>query len=361
MVVFPAVEYHVSGKVFYLGLISAKDFVGNYEVDAHSLASPEGYQRVHKGIRSKRFMNFVAKHEGFFHQTVLVNVRNVDQISFTPFQSTDFGTLTINEKFYVVDGQHRIGGIKALLEGEAGDKYENLPVPILVMTGAPRKEEALQFFLVNHTQEGVRAELGDTLIAKVIDRDKLTEDFQRDVLGSRGKIPLTQQAVELCEELNKNPASIWKDRIAYAQEKLDEKTAITQRGFTQSLKEVLRQITTQAIFGDENLPDALVNPLIDYWGAIHELCPEATGDGFKEHVLMKTTGAYIMHQLFPNVVLTCGPSIHKAKMKQILQNIEEMNDDDWHSDGDIGRSGAGHKVYRTWVKRFTKQIQQAKG
>jgi DGQHR domain-containing protein len=359
LIEFPAIKYTVSGRDFYLGALPAKDFVPNYEIDAHSQEHPEGYQRYSKMIRSRRFGNFASKYGGFFHQTVLVNVRSLGAVKFTPIQG-EFGTLQIQDKLYVVDGQHRVGGIKALLEGDEAAKFSSFPVPVLVMVGSPRQEEAFHFYLVNHTQEGVKAELGDTLLAKVLPPDQLTADFQKEVLGSRDMIPLTRQAVEIAEELNVAPDSVWKGRIAYAQAKLDDQTSITQRGFTQSIKETLRNNITESIFGAENLPDGLVDPLKEYWAAASELCPEATGENFKDYVLMKTTGAYIMHKFFPNVALKCGPSIHQKKMHQILGSIEEMNDEAWAPEGKIGKGGAGHKVYNSWVKRFTSQIAKVK-
>ncbi len=351
---FPALHYHVDGRDFYLGLVPAKDLVTNYDIDAHSQDNESGYQRQGKVIRSKRFANFIGRHGGFFHQTVLANVRDPTQLKFSPVGEGNEGILSTNGKLFIVDGQHRVVGIKALLEGEDGTKFSDFPVPILVMVGAQQKEEAFHFFIVNRTQQGVKAELGDILLSKVIEKARLTPDFEKDVLGSSEKISLIQQAVELAQEMNGNPDSIWKSRISYPQEPVDENTSITQRGFTQSVKEMLRDKVIESVF--ENRPDDLVDPLVDYWNAIAEICPEATGKNFKDYVLMKTTGAYIMHKLFPTIVTKCGPSLHQRRMKQILAQIEELNDEDWKTDGDIG-TGAGFKLYDKWVKRFIKEIQ----
>lgn len=351
---FPALHYQANGKDFYLGLIPADSLIQNYDIDAHSLDNPQGYQRYSKLIRSKRFANFVNKYGGFFHQTVLANVRDPGSLRFASLGESNEGIVTLDGKLFIVDGQHRVGGIRSLLEGEDGKKFSHFPVPVLIMVGAQQQEEAFHFFLVNRTQEGVKMDLGDVLLAKVIPKERLTPEFEKDVLGSKEKIPLTQKAIQLAEEMNTNPDSIWKDRISYAQESVGQERSITQRGFTQSVKEILTNETITAMF--DQIPDDLVDPLIDYWKAIAELCPQATGKNFKDYVLMKTTGAYIMHKLFPQIVAKLGYAMHQRKMKQILERIQEMRDDDWTNDGDIG-TGAGYKLYDRWVKRFIKQIQ----
>ncbi len=153
---FPALRYEVDGRQFYLGLVPAKNLVDNYEIDAHSQDNVSGYQRQGKVIRSKRFSNFIGKHNGFFHQTVLANVRDPGSLKFSPARAENEGVLNITGTLFIVDGQHRVGGIKALLEGEGGDKFSDFPVPVLVMVGAQQEEEAFHFFLVNRTQQGVR-------------------------------------------------------------------------------------------------------------------------------------------------------------------------------------------------------------
>src|SRR2546426_6027612 len=77
---FPALHYQANGKDFYLGLIPADRLIQNYDIDAHSQDNLKGYQRHSKLIRSKRFANFVSKFGGFFHQTVLANVRDPGSI-----------------------------------------------------------------------------------------------------------------------------------------------------------------------------------------------------------------------------------------------------------------------------------------
>lgn len=356
MVEIPAIRYRVNGTKFYLGLMKAKQVVGNYKVDLWKPNQPKGkkgYQRAHKERRSKRFATFLSEFNGFFHQTLLMNVRKESLADFEP-ESGNLGKLIIkqNAPIYMVDGQHRSGGLEMLLED--GHKYDNMPVPVLITVGRSRALEALDFFITNRAQEGVRAEHSDRILVEATG-GLISDDLLAKVIGVRGKVELTQMMLEVVDELNKNASSIWKSRIALPGQRVSGPKIIRQTSFVNSLKPLLSNDITKSFF--DELPEDLTDPLIDYWDAIAELCDEATGDDAKEYVLMKTTGTYIMHKLFPYVAMECKRPLTDAKMKKVVGRIEEMNDDDWASDGELGKLG-GYKALDDEFSVFLKQIQE---
>ncbi len=63
------------------------------------------------------------------------------------------GTLTITEKAAVVDGQHRLGGLRLQALMDDGDKSRR--VPFVVVTGLEDTEEKHEFLTINNTQKGV--------------------------------------------------------------------------------------------------------------------------------------------------------------------------------------------------------------
>jgi len=359
MLELDALKFSIGDKEFYLGIVKSGDLIRTSKVDVWSPdQKPEerGYQRAWKPRRSKRFATFLSDFNGVFHQTVLINIREKELLHFDPI-SGNYGKLKINTTPYVVDGQHRLGGLKILLDSaDTKEKFENFPVPVLISSGFDKSEEALTFFIANRTQEGVKTEHSDRILIEAVG-DKITDELLKKVVGIRERISTIDMALEITDELNQNDSSLWKGRIALPHESLGDNRIIRQRSFTQSLKPLLEHDITKSFF--DTLPDDVIDPLIDYWNVIAELCPKACSrDSAQDYVLLKTTGVFVMHRLFPYVLVQSKRPLTKEKMKIVLQKIDEMNDYDWESKGKLGKMGTSQKLFGDIFSSFLKQIQE---
>ncbi|MBI2545922.1 DGQHR domain-containing protein [Candidatus Woesearchaeota archaeon] len=342
MIEIKAFEYLMNNMLFYIGIIKAGDLAKNSKVDAWSMSNPSGYQRDLSQSRSKKFSEYLSKCKGIFHQTVLINVRNKDKVKFVN------GILKVEGEFYLVDGQHRVGGLKLLLQAQPS--FDSIPVPVLIMVGFNRESEAKEFLIVNKTQKGVRTDLSDRLLSHVIsamDKELL------EVIGIREPKRLTELVIDICDKLNTNKKSVWYNRVTLPNHKQKATETIKQRSFTESLKQVVKDNYIQSNFKSINKLSSL---LIDYWNVIKELCPKSCGDDAKNYVLLKTAGPFIMHKLLPIVVIKCGSNPTKTKMKNILSKIEQMADDDWHNKGELGE-GSSQKFFNIKFDDFKSQIQ----
>lgn len=345
---FQALRFKMHDKNFYLGLIGAGVLVENFEIDTWSIANKKGYQRGLKKNRSKKYADYLGRQNSYQHQTILLNIRDESKIIFDQMPGQAVGTLTIKDKFYVVDGQHRTHGIKIFLE--ANPSSNNLPIPVIVMVGFGQTDEAREFLVVNKTQKGVRADLSDRILADVIsDMDK----EMLEILGIREAKSTIEQMIKLVDILNKEKDSIWFHRVNMPNEKFKPTYSIKQGSLTDSLKPALKD---NFIAANYRINRKLAAAIITYWDAIRDLCPKASGDDFKHYVLLKTTGAFVMHKLFPVVLIKAGDRPTKAKMKSILGKIEEMNDDDWHVDGEIGDYGTNRKSFDRLYNNFKEQL-----
>ncbi len=123
MIEINAVQYLMNDKPFYLGIMKAGDLVKNFKIDTWSISNPTGYQRNLSKTRSKKFGVYLGKCKGIFHQTILINIRNKENINYKD------GIAKISGEFYLVDGQHRVGGVKSLLEAQPS--FDSLPIPVL--------------------------------------------------------------------------------------------------------------------------------------------------------------------------------------------------------------------------------------
>ncbi len=218
------------------------------------------------------------------------------------------------------------------------------------MVGFNKESEAKEFLIVNKTQKGVRADLADRLLSHVIsemDKELL------EVIGIREPKKLTELVIDVCDQLNKTKGSVWHNRVTLPNQKQKKIEMIKQRSFTESLKIVVKDNYIQSNF---KTASKLTKLLIDYWDVIRELCPKACGDEAKDYVLLKTTGPFILHKLLPIVVIKCGSTPSKTKLKHILLEIEQMNDDGWHKRGELG-GGSSQGWFNRWFDDFKSQIQ----
>src|SRR3989344_2066743 len=330
-----ALHFRFHDRDFYLGLIDLKELALNSTVDAWSSKNQKGYQRNLKKNRSKKFADYLNQPNSFFHQTILLNARNKSKVKFKG--KNQLGTLKISDFVYLVDGQHRTGGLKMHLE--ANPSAGETKVPVLVMVGFDRNEEAREFLIVNKTQKGSRTDLADRILSDVIEE---LDKPMLEVLGFRESQSVVHQLMTITDLLNGKKDSVWYKRITLPNEKTQKTESIKQRSFSDSLKPVLKDNYISTNYKNSN---KLVKVLVDYWNVIKSLCPKATGKKFKEFVLLKTTGAFVMNRLFPIILIKSGKNPTKAKMKHLLEKIEEMNDDSWSSNGELGDYGTSQRSF----------------
>lgn len=217
------------------------------------------------------------------------------------------------------------------------------------MVGLDREKEATQFIIVNKTQKGVRSDLADRLLKDTI---KNVDKGLLEIIGIREPQKLIELIVTICDNLDKERKSIWYQRINFPNQKNRVTDTVKQRSLTESLKLVLKDNFIQSHY---TTLKQLTDLLLVYWDAISELCPEATKGDPKEYVLLKTTGPFIMHKLLPIVIIKCGSTVTKAKIKKILSKIEQMDDSSWHRNGELG-SGSSAKFFNMWYDEFHQQI-----
>jgi DGQHR domain-containing protein len=258
------------------------------------------------------------------------------------------GLLKVSAKFFLVDGQHRVGGLKFLIEAQRS--FESIPIPVLVMVGFSKENEAKEFLIVNKTQKGVRADLSDRILSDVIsqmDKELL------EVIGIHEPQKLTELVVSVCDKMNKTRGCVWHKKITLTNQKSKKYETIKQRSFTESLKPVVKDSYIQSNYKSMN---SLTKLLVDYWDAIKELCPKACGEDAKDYVILKTSGLFILHKLLPFVIIKCRNNPSVTKMKNILSKIEQMNDDDWHTKGELGE-GSSQKFFNIKFESFKSQIE----
>lgn len=349
-----ATQFQQNGITTYTSVMKAKDVINKGEIDRWKPDHKEGYQRDISKSRAKEFSRFIRRKGAISPLSILINVReNVLKYNDGYLDIPDKATL------WIVDGQHRIEGLKDAIEENID--YEEFDVPVII-TNLESFEEATNFVIINKTQKGVRSDLAERFVHKFVKKlgvqkvqELLSEGIMKKVLKGAEWRP---QAIDIVDNLNKIDG-VWKFKIRSPNE-VKADTIVRQKSFTDSLEPILKDDFFKRL-DIETLTKILTN----YWDALKGVIPEAFEDP-NEYVIQKTTGVFVFNGMLPfiseyttdkkgNRILT------KDKFVEIFEHMGLAKEPDyWHvKGGDSGVQGAG--TMGTSQKTFSQIREFIKG
>jgi len=323
--------------------------------DIWSPQNPDGYQRTLQRFRARQFAKFILNERNISPPAVLLSIR--EPVEFKEVEGC-YGYLKIpdNATLWIVDGQHRIEGIRMALRGLRRygrlDPTE-LTLPVIIMCPPEmgcedaRYCEAKQFVIINRTQKRVRVDLSDRFIAR------LTPEQRREltVLGPEVRLRETQAAVEIADKLNTDPDSPWYQRITIPGQ---PRRIISQRMFTESLRPILRDPSLSQLSSDE-----IADLLNEYWKAWQELCPTAFQNP-SDYVIQKTTGVFVLHELLPlatSILDSLQRDWTTEDFKWLLGCMDRGNSSEfWHVEGPAGRIGTSKKAFKNLASELKNSL-----
>ena len=356
-------ELRQNGHPMYVGLMSVRDLRDPDKVRADMWArdNPDGYQREPTISRVLAFARYIAKGKGTSALSVLLSLRSVPKFH---QKSGNFGVLEIpdNEILWIVDGQHRLAGFRHL--ASKNPAYDDFLLPVVLMPTAEdsgdalqtlnaRYEEAKQFVIINRTQKGVRADLGERFLAKLAKREGPATIAELPSQITRG-IDWIPKAIDVAEVMNSSGGQ-WTGKIRLPNEPRGV-TTISQKSFTDSLRPVVDNRT----FWDYT-PKEQAEMLDRYWSAIADLCQDA----FKapnDYVIQRTTGTFVLHRIFPSVADACSDQfgrLTKDAFREVLKSMRVgMTSDYWSTSGEAGLAGTGSKSFALIASRLHDALER---
>ena len=280
-------------QTFWFSKVKVKDILGKARVDVWTPENREAYQREVSRSRAKKFGVYMAR-GGVSPVAILVNIRKDEDSKCEITQEIEYINIPDDADWWIVDGQHRYTGLKEIIEvGE--EKLREMEIPVIFMN-ATKVEEAKQFFIINKTQKGVRADLAERILYHLEQKEGrekiLTEDLPVEIWKTK--------ALRIVDILTETKESPLYGLIKRPGEK--GRKPLKQVSVTDSLEPVLKYC--EGYFKVENLAKALMN----MWDAVKQLCPECFSNP-TQYVLLKTTGVFVMHKIFANL----APTMREAK------------------------------------------------
>ena len=318
------------GRKMWIGAMKAKDLLDEDRVGTDiydETNNSEGYQRTLSSRRAQDFQHFMEEPKMFSPTTILLNVRG-DSLKDVKFEHNKM-IVPPKVKLWIVDGQHRVGGVRMLLETRNEDQFRNMDIPVILINAPSRFEEAILFAIFNKTQAGVRYDLVERVLNEQIKKgngtvEELRKWYDRAGIKIFKEIDTRLDATDISMVLNSTAGNPWHNNIVAPNE--DRSTSsgkvIRARSFTTSLEPLIKDM--RRLKANIN-NDVIIAHLSAYWGALEAIMPEAFADP-KEYVLQKSTGAAVMHDTYIKILVSATGSLDtptKEKLKKGLEDIKK--------------------------------------
>ena len=225
--------------VLYATSIKVRDLVapGFYNVETLDPddTNDKGYQRLLNKARAKKLADYIVKgqdsQDAFLPTSVFLATHKI-----IPFDSTK-NTIEIDigavGPFSVVDGQHRLEGLK--MAAEKDDRVLDFEVPVNIAIGLSKIAQMCHFLIVNTTQKSVDKSVEQRIIARLSDALDIEDlpSLPKWIFNTveKGEV---DKALKYVDYLNETEGSPWFGKIKMANSASDDAT-VNQRSFVKAI------------------------------------------------------------------------------------------------------------------------------
>ena len=362
----PAVQVIQGNLTLYLTYLTPEDlFSGEadfYNVDELEPSTQEGFQRILNQPRAARLARHLreANPEGYAHLPTTVFLATDKSISFD--ESTGTVTFEVSDvcPFSVVDGQHRIEGLRQAFETEGA--LSNFQLPVTIATELDNTHQMYHFFIVNTTQVPVDSSLRQQITRRFTEMEGV-EDLPYTPHWLRNQISGGQdaRALRLLELLNGDSESPLKGMVQFANDPIG-RNKIKQSSFANVLKsEVLTASNPLSLQETDVRRQGKI--LINYFRAIDDLFVD--GRDRTKTVAYKSNGLFFFLRaskwIFTSIY-SSNKDFRVEPMKGIFNDALDNLDDEWRGIASPDwwmPGGGGSALNRALAARYIAGFQRA--
>jgi DGQHR domain-containing protein len=272
-VILPAARVRQGDLVLYTTSIKVRDLVtpGFYSVETldPDNKSDKGFQRLLNTARAKRLADYIVKgqdsKDAFLPTSVFLATDK--SISFNEqINSIEIDTATTCP-FSVVDGQHRLEGLK--MAAQRDPRVLDFETPVNIAVNLPLIAQMCHFLIVNTTQKSVDKSVEQRIIARLSEALDVEDipSLPKWILNTveKGEV---DKALKYVVYLNDETDSPWHGKILMANSDADD-TTINQRSFVKAIvKYVLTANNPLTIINDFEKEKKI---FMNYWKAVTNL------------------------------------------------------------------------------------------
>ncbi|MBE7703282.1 MAG: DGQHR domain-containing protein [Cyanobacteria bacterium SIG28] len=368
-IVRPAVKIKQGNLIIFATSFKVRDLIRDdfYNIDRldpQNLEN-EGYQRLLNRNRAKKLADYIIagqdKQDAFLPTSIFMAIDK--SINFNENNNTiDFDLDNIGS-FSVVDGQHRIEGLK--MAAEKDERVLDFEIPVNIAVNLDNISQMAHFLIVNTTQKGVDEGLAQRI------RERLTGMVDVEVLPSLPqwienmiKKQDDKNALRFVDYLNTAEDSPWQGKITMANE-VKKQDAINQKSFVTLMKKHFLLHNNPLIYGDFS-EDKQLKIFLNYWKAIINIIePSKTSVLYKYNgvCLFCMFGVPFMSRLVNSTDFTVKTM--QKLLEDIFENASEEAlgigyEDFWRKGGKAGgfNATALNKICTNLVKTMSSLSMQ---
>ena len=321
-----------------------------------------GYQRTPEPQRSKSFGRFTKAGNNSF-SSYMLSIRD-DQKNYVTFGPKHGRNRTIKIKkecvTWVVDGSHRATGLKMMIQELRSLKekkkkldWTKYEIPITLVIGLTKWQEAEYFIVINDSAKKVPTDLAHRLISERKESPDALAKKDIAIYKNVEKIKIAYQVIETMSD--KGP---FKGRIRPPNKKPKEvpNTTVSETTFERSLLPLMKGSMSGIDLDAKSTKIAQV--LGRFWGVILDLCPEPF-EPYDEndpksmknggYCLQQQIGVMSMHLLLNELGESLErrlESITKDEFMNLLDIEEITNSKNWkRPTGKWTRRGTNNKSF----------------
>ena len=269
--IIPAARVRQGALSLFATSLRVKDLLAKnfYSVDTLDPDDEDnGFQRLLNTARAKKLAEYILRGQDTKDAFLPTSVFLATDKSL-PFNNKDH-TLEIDSvavgSFSVVDGQHRLEGLR--MAAEKDERVYEFEIPVVIAIKLSKLEQMCHFLIVNTTQKSVDASIEQRIYARLtaaVDVEELPT-LPRWILNvvDKGEV---QKALKYVDFLNKTQGSPWFGKIKMANQDVEGGT-INQKSFVKAIvKYVLTANNPLSVFKDFEKEKKI---FLNYWKAIEK-------------------------------------------------------------------------------------------
>jgi len=322
------VKFMQNSFASYAISLTVEELVERTTVEYYDSVTGKGYQRPLVPSHYRKIAKYLQLSKNPVLPTAILTAVDPEQI-------IEGSTISIKGDLRVVDGQHRIEGIKYLkkLDEQAFRNISSFDFPVLVMIVPPEQKvhEINAFININKTSKPVSTDLAVQL------KDKIRGENIDLILGDLN----TAIATKVSQRLNKQKDSIWYELIKVGDEKTKGRT-ISINAFHQSLRNIIDTYLSFNEIDIINLDD--FNDIVEdisyivsrAWELIQKKWPECFIYEVQpnKYNIQKGIGVYSLHEVLSENLKQCKGNSDRTllKFKEVLV-ISQVQSSDWKVGG----------------------------